>query len=85
LFANHLYAGSEATHRDRYGLEMPGTEIRALGAAGIDEYNAWVVRESRRDPERIPGNDGAPGPGAGPGSVIALRSSWAWSYARGRR
>lgn len=53
LFANHLYAGSEATHRDRYGLDMPEGEIRKLGAAGIDEYNAWVVRESHRDPERI--------------------------------
>jgi hypothetical protein len=53
LFANHLYAGSEATHRDRYGLDMPEAEIRKLGAAGIEEYNEWVVRESHRDPERI--------------------------------
>lgn len=53
LFAVHLYAGSEATHRDRYGLTLPEAEIRDLGAAGINEYNEWVVRESQRDPERI--------------------------------
>jgi predicted TIM-barrel fold metal-dependent hydrolase len=53
LFAVHLYAGSEATHRDRWRLTLPEDEIRKLGAAGIDEYNEWVVRESQRDPERI--------------------------------
>jgi predicted TIM-barrel fold metal-dependent hydrolase len=53
LFANHLYAGNEAMHRDRYGLTLPEAEIRALGYAGIDEYNDWVVRESAKEPERI--------------------------------
>src|SRR3954468_23503263 len=28
LFANHLFSGNEATHRDRYGLTMPEQEIR---------------------------------------------------------
>jgi predicted TIM-barrel fold metal-dependent hydrolase len=53
LFAVHLYIGSEATHRDRYGLTLPEAEIRALGKAGIDEYNEWVIRESALDPERV--------------------------------
>jgi predicted TIM-barrel fold metal-dependent hydrolase len=53
LFAVHLYVGNESTHRDRYGLTLPEDEIRALGLAGIDEYNDWVVRESAKDPERI--------------------------------
>jgi predicted TIM-barrel fold metal-dependent hydrolase len=53
LFAVHLYVGNESTHRDRYGLTLPEDEIRALGRAGIDEYNDWVVRESAKDPERI--------------------------------
>jgi predicted TIM-barrel fold metal-dependent hydrolase len=53
LFANHLYAGNEAMHRDRYGLTMPEDEIRKLGLEGINEYNDWVVRESQKDPERI--------------------------------
>ncbi|MER5627981.1 amidohydrolase family protein [Streptosporangium sp. NPDC002544] len=53
LFANHLYAGNEATHRDRYGLTLPEDEIRKLGLDGITEYNDWVVRESQVDPERV--------------------------------
>jgi predicted TIM-barrel fold metal-dependent hydrolase len=53
LFAVHLYVGNESTHRDRYGLTLPEAEIRALGKAGIDEYNDWVVRGSQIDPDRI--------------------------------
>lgn len=53
LFAVHLYLGNEATHRDRYGLTLPEDEIRALGKAGIDEYNDWVIRESATDPDRV--------------------------------
>jgi predicted TIM-barrel fold metal-dependent hydrolase len=53
LFAVHLYVGNEAMHRDRYGLTLPEEEIRALGLAGVNEYNEWVVRESAKDPERI--------------------------------
>ncbi|MER6176157.1 amidohydrolase family protein [Streptosporangium sp. NPDC001681] len=53
LFANHLYTGTEATHRDRYQLTLPEAEIRALGLAGINEYNEWVVRQSQVEPERI--------------------------------
>jgi hypothetical protein len=53
LFAVHLYVGNEAMHRDRYGLTLPEDEIRALGLAGVNEYNEWVVRESTKAPERI--------------------------------
>jgi predicted TIM-barrel fold metal-dependent hydrolase len=53
LFANHLWTGNEAMLRDRYGLTLPEAEIRALGRAGVEEYNAWVVRESQLDPDRV--------------------------------
>src|SRR5580704_5705800 len=53
LFANHLWTGNEAMLRDRYGLTLPEDEIRALGLAGIEEYNAWVIRQSALDPDRV--------------------------------
>ena len=49
-----LYVGNESTHRDRYGLTLPEEEIRALGLAGINEYNDWVVRGSRHRPRADP-------------------------------
>ncbi len=53
LFANHLWTGNEAMLRDRYALTLPEPEIRSLGRAGVEEYNDWVVRESKIDPDRV--------------------------------
>ncbi|MEV8517654.1 amidohydrolase family protein [Dactylosporangium sp. NPDC051484] len=53
LFAVHLYQGNEAMLRDRYGLTLPEEEIRALGLAGMNEYNDWAVRMTALDADRI--------------------------------
>ncbi|MDQ1396968.1 MAG: hypothetical protein QOG64_2227 [Acidimicrobiaceae bacterium] len=54
IFACMLMVGSEFTLRSFLHL-VDGTpdEIRALGRAGLDEYNDWAAKTTSRHPDRI--------------------------------
>jgi predicted TIM-barrel fold metal-dependent hydrolase len=54
IFACMLMVGSEFTLRNFLRL-VDGTEeeIRALGRAGLDEYNTWAAATTSRHPDRI--------------------------------
>jgi predicted TIM-barrel fold metal-dependent hydrolase len=55
LTASLLVTGTEHTLRVQLGLTLPEGELRELGRRGIEEYNDWVIRATRRNPDRLRG------------------------------
>jgi predicted TIM-barrel fold metal-dependent hydrolase len=53
IFANQFLSAGDAILRGRLELDLPEPEIRALGKAGVDEYNRYAARLTKVDPDRM--------------------------------
>lgn len=53
LIAEQFLDGNDFVLRDQVETNLPVPELRALGRAGLDEYNEWAVGVAQLDPDRI--------------------------------
>jgi predicted TIM-barrel fold metal-dependent hydrolase len=53
LTASGFATGHERKLRVQLGLTQPTEEIHELGRAGVREYNEWVLRATKFDPDRL--------------------------------